>query len=223
MNSIKNGYVIHALILPGGGRKSIIYIEKTKDKAIASLYNEAKQTTFFLYGQKFFINVFSNYKLIFSMPVMPYIKYKMPLDTTVHFTYEDENDAYSSANMYINDELQNFSDRDDGYDGDENEIYKLINYYHNKHNTNYTEEEVINLLQNNIAINSELLDAIPDITISPDEETSFPIINKFIYNFDIHNTNDKKYQDIIEDEDLFIFSNLVEGLNDLDAIDDLEG
>ena len=122
MNSIKNGYVIYASVLPGGYRKSSIYIEKTKENAIKALKNEAKGYLYFLYGQQFLINVFSNNKLIFSKFVMPHIKYKLPYDVSVHFEYSNLDDTYSPANMYINGEYTELNDNDD-IDDIDHDIY----------------------------------------------------------------------------------------------------
>ena len=202
MVAIQDGYVIQAEVKPGGFRKNYIYLEKTKAKAIESIMAEAENMDAFMVGQKFTLSVYENGKCIFYSNIMPYITYNLPHEYKVNFESENVNDEYANAEMFINQQVVEWTDTD--YDNDLLAECKMIDIYKKKNNIDYTIEEMEELFKKNIELDKSWLDSIPNIKIKA--KKAFPLV------IPGYHSGDESDDDIDYQEEEFEYE---EGLNDL--------
>jgi len=174
--TIENGYVLEFFVQPGGYRKTYVYFERSKKNVLKSIKNEMLDLDALIYGQKTTIKVYQNHNEIYSSKILPFIKYKLHKQYIMEFkTLNNEND-YSSCDIYINNKKVDIID-----DCDTETI--LIEWMKDNYSINFDMENI------KVIIDDELINSIPDIGII--SKKGFPNI---ISDNNLDNDDDDKYE-----------------------------
>ena len=190
MVCIEDGYVIEAEVSPGGMRKSHLYLERSKSKALKAILQEAEQYDAFIYGQKFTVKVFQKATQIFSSDIMQYITYNLPNKHHVNFLSSDIEDEFAPADMYMDNQIVEWTTENDNDDLPiEN---KIIELYKRKDNLEYSVDYIQDVMCNKIKLDKTWAESIPNIGIVPNKYTSKYKFPKVI-NTDNEDESDNDY------------------------------